>query len=41
MALGRREGERQGDMWIPTGQLTRGPGHPFYGRVNAILRGTR
>lgn len=36
MAMGRK-GERQGGLWISTADLARGPGHPFYGRLNEIL----
>jgi transposase len=38
MAMGRRERERQGTMWLATGDLVRAPGHPFYARLNAVLR---
>lgn len=37
MALGRRGGERQDDIWVPTDRLVRGPGHPFYARLNGVL----
>lgn len=37
MALGRRDGERQDDIWVPTDRLARGPGHPFYARLNKVL----
>jgi transposase len=37
MALGRREGERQEALWIPTAAVARGPGHPFYERLNELL----
>jgi transposase len=37
MALGRRGGERQEELWIPTAAVARGPGHPFYDRLNALL----
>ena len=36
MAMGKKKG-RQGDMWIATGDLARGPGHPFYERLNRVL----
>ncbi len=37
MALGRRNGERQGEFWIATSQSAQGPRHVFYERLNAIL----
>lgn len=36
MALGRRK-PRQEELFIPTAQLPRGPGHPFYTKLNAVL----
>jgi len=36
MAMGKKKG-RQGDMWIATGDLARGPGHPFYEGLNRVL----
>jgi transposase len=36
MALGRRGGVEEG-LWIPTMDLPRSPGHPFYQRVNRVL----
>jgi hypothetical protein len=36
MALGRRGGVEDG-LWIPTTELPRSPGHPFYQRVNRVL----
>jgi transposase len=39
MALGRRAAERQGDFWVPTADLPRSPGHPFYEQLNAVLAG--
>jgi len=38
MALGRRESEQQADLWIATTHLAQSPGHPFYERLNALLR---
>ena len=38
MSMGQREGESQGELWIPTGVLAGSPGHPFYERLNEILR---
>ena len=37
MAMGKRNREAQEAFWIPTQDLPRTPGHPFYERVNAIL----
>jgi hypothetical protein len=36
MAMGRSN-NRQGGLWIETSKLARGPGHPFYQRLNAVL----
>lgn len=36
MALGRRK-PRQEELFIPTAELARGPGHPFYTKLNAVL----
>lgn len=38
MALGRRK-ERQAELLIPTTELVRGPGHPFYTKLNEVLAG--
>ncbi len=37
MAMGKRNREAQQVFWIPTEDLPRSPGHPFYERVTAIL----
>ena len=37
MSMSKREGETQTDLWIPTTELARSPGHPFYERLNKIL----
>jgi transposase len=37
MALGRRGGVEEG-LWVPTTELPRSPGHPFYERVNQVLK---
>lgn len=37
MAMGKRRRQEQGTLWVPTAQLVRGPGHPFYKRLNEIL----
>ena len=36
MAMGRRK-HRQRGLWIESSQLARGPGHPFYRRLNELL----
>jgi transposase len=36
MALGRRGGVEEG-LWVPTTELPRSPGHPFYELVNRVL----
>lgn len=36
MAMGRKKG-RQESLWVATSDLTRGPGHPFYQRLNRLL----
>jgi len=38
MAMGRRERERQGTIWVASENLFKGPGHPFYARLNQVLR---
>ena len=37
MAMGNRNREAQQAFWIPTEDLPRSPGHPFFERVNALL----
>ena len=37
MALGRRKSERQDALWIVMDEVAKGPGHPFYARLNAIF----
>ncbi len=37
MAMGSRRTERQAPLFVPSGELARSPGHPFYERVNALL----
>jgi transposase len=37
MALGRRNVEQQGELWIATTQLPRSPGHVFYQKLNDVL----
>lgn len=37
MAMGKRQRERQSELWIAGDALPRTPGHPFYERLNAAL----
>ena len=37
MAMGKRQGERQQDLWVPTARMPQPPGHPFYRRLNQLL----
>jgi transposase len=37
MALGERELSEQGELWIASGSIAKGPGHPFYAKLNAVL----
>jgi transposase len=39
MSMRQHSKERQADFWIPTATIARSPGHPFYQRLNAILKG--
>jgi transposase len=41
MALGRRDGQQQGQFWIPAEQVARGPGHPFYRKLNEVFAAGR
>jgi transposase len=41
MALGRRDGERQGQFWIAAERVARGPGHPFYRKLNEVFAAGR
>ena len=36
MALGRRKQEQQ-EAWVVTTDVPRGPGHVFYGELNALF----
>ena len=38
MALGRRGGERQGELWVAAGELPRAPRHVFYEKLNGVLK---
>jgi hypothetical protein len=37
MAMGRARRQRQGTLFVGTGELPRTPGHPFYEKVSALL----
>jgi transposase len=37
MAMGRRNVEQQGQLWLATTQLPRSPGHVFYEKLNVLL----
>ena len=38
MAMGKRRRARQPSMWITTTELTMSASHPFYARLNQLLR---
>ena len=38
MALGKRQDEKQKELFVAAGSVPRSPGHPFYKRVNELLR---
>lgn len=38
MSMGKRVRERQSGIWLATSDLARSPGHPFYERLNGILK---
>src|SRR5450830_733099 len=38
MAMGKRKRHRDTAMWIPTSDLPTAPSHPFYTRLNQVLR---
>jgi transposase len=38
MAIGKRKRERQETLWIPTGEIPVPPAHPFYQRLESILK---
>ena len=40
MSMGRREGS-QGSMWIAYNEISKGPGHRFYEKLNDLLREAR
>jgi len=37
MALGKRNSEKQGELWVSTVELPKSPGHPFYEKLNWLL----
>jgi transposase len=37
MGMGRRNTERQQELWVPTQELSAGPRHVFYERLNRLL----
>ena len=37
MSMGRRPSEQQPELWIPTADLPRSPGHVFYDKLNQLL----
>jgi transposase len=37
MSMGKRSSEQQDPLWIPTQNIARGPGSPFYSRLNTVL----
>jgi transposase len=37
MALGRREDSQQQEFWMPVQNLSKGPGHVFYDKLNQVL----
>jgi len=37
MAMGKRKQKPQGEMWIPTREMPRVAGHPFYERLNGVM----
>src|SRR5258708_22970025 len=38
MAQSNFNADAQGELWIESGQIARSPGHPFYARLNQVLR---
>ena len=37
MAMGQRGREQQGPLWIPADQVAKGPGRPFYRKLNEVF----
>ena len=38
MSMGRGNNEKQEQLWVESGGLRRSPGHPFYKKLNRVLR---
>lgn len=38
MALGKRQDEKQQDLFVATINMPKSPGHPFYKRINDLLK---
>jgi hypothetical protein len=38
MSMGKRKRDRQATMWVATTDLPTAPSHPFYRRLNQLLR---
>jgi hypothetical protein len=38
MSMGKRKRDRQPSMWIPTTELPTAASHPFYQRLNELVR---
>jgi hypothetical protein len=38
MSMGKRKRDRQPTMWVPTTELPTAASHPFYRRLNRLLR---
>jgi transposase len=41
MAMGRKQQEKQGDIWIVQRELASAPPHPFYEKLNELLVGEK
>jgi len=39
MAMGKRKSGRQEELWVSAGEIARGPGSPFYKKLNEVLAG--
>jgi transposase len=37
MSMGRWQADHQADLWVPTAELPRSPGHAFYDKLNRLL----
>ena len=37
IAMGKRQTQRQQELWIPVADIPKAPGHPFYRKLNALL----